>query len=345
MLSQLVIIDASACVYTGMTSPKHRDRTYYKYAVGGLHYLFRYITTNLARKNDIIVAFDSRSFRNDLIDGYKAGRSHDKRVHSQLELAYKYLTSSNIACYKYDGYEADDIIYWAVQQNVGKYYEIEIYGNDKDLLHNIQDTVSFKSIRADMNSVYMINYEKSIEKGKTIRFNTISAYKVFCGCKSDKIPSLSLQCGLRGEQIYKKYLEFLDKEKIPSIYKVITNSKLVNLFASLSGLFTKDEQLEVYNRVNLIYPATCPSGIEVVGKGINAVNKDVFNWTLSLFNDYESIFCMKYNKIALSNDDIALLKDYSNQILTGAYEVDRNQRCEYSYLDAFDEENLFLRDV
>ena len=91
MFSKLIIIDASACVYTGMYSKRHKDKSYYGYPVGGLHYLFRYVVTALAQTSHVIVAFDSRSFRKDLIDGYKAGRKHDKRVQSQLEMAYEFL--------------------------------------------------------------------------------------------------------------------------------------------------------------------------------------------------------------------------------------------------------------
>ena len=77
MFNKLVIIDASACVYTGMCSKRQKDKSYYGYPVGGLHYLFRYVTTALAQTSHVIVAFDSRSFRKDLLDGYKAVRKHD----------------------------------------------------------------------------------------------------------------------------------------------------------------------------------------------------------------------------------------------------------------------------
>ena len=117
MFNKLVIIDASACVYTGMCSKRHKDKSYYGYPVGGLHYLFRYVTTALAQTSHVIVAFDSRSFRKDLLDGYKAGRKHDKRVQSQLEMAYEMLQRANVACYKYDGYEVDDIGALALQPN------------------------------------------------------------------------------------------------------------------------------------------------------------------------------------------------------------------------------------
>ena len=63
MFSKLIIIDASACVYTGMYSKRHKDKSYYGYPVGGLHYLFRYVVTALAQTSHVIVAFDSRSFR------------------------------------------------------------------------------------------------------------------------------------------------------------------------------------------------------------------------------------------------------------------------------------------
>ena len=344
MFNKLVIIDASACVYTGMCSKRHKDKSYYGYPVGGLHYLFRYVTTALAQTSHVIVAFDSRSFRKDLLDGYKVGRKHDKRVQSQLEMAYEMLQRANVACYKYDGYEADDIIAWAVQQNVNNFLEIEMCGNDHDLLHNVQRNVVFKSISSNTTSVYMINFEKAIEKGVTIYFNTISAYKVFCGCTSDKIPSLTLQCGIKGKQIYDKYIEFLRKQEISFDYNIITNSKLVNIFAAMSGLFTDEERLDVFNRVKLVYPAECPEGVTITGTCLKEINANEMCYMLTLFNDYESLRCLKYSKLTLAQDDINLLRKASKDLLTGAFEVDRSQECSINSMDVF-EEDLFLRDV
>ena len=229
--------------------------------------------------------------------------------------------------------------------NVDNYLEIEICGNDHDLLHNVQRNVMFRSISSNTTSVYMVNFEKAIEKGKTIYFNTISAYKVFCGCNSDKIPPLALQCGLRGEEIYDKYIDFLREEKISFDYNTITDSKLVNIFAALSGLFTTEERLDVLNRVNLVYPAKCPEGITLTGTSLKEVNANELCYMLSLFNDFESIKCLRYRKSTLAQDDINMLRSAGRDLLTGAFEVDRNQECSINKMDSFEEEDLFLRDV
>ena len=217
-------------------------------------------------------------------------------------------------------------------------------GNDHDLLHNVQRNVVFKSISSNTTSVYMINFEKAIEKGVTIYFNTISAYKVFCGCTSDKIPSLTLQCGLKGKQIYDKYIEFLRKQEISFDYNIITNSKLVNIFAAMSGLFTDEERLDVFNRVKLVYPAECPEGVTITGTCLKEINANEMCYMLTLFNDYESLRCLKYSKLTLAQDDINLLRKASKDLLTGAFEVDRSQECSINSMDVF-EEDLFLRDV
>lgn len=345
MYSDLAIIDASACVYTGMNSPRHHDRSYYGYPVGGLHYLFRYVSIALAKQYDIIIAFDARSFRKDLLNGYKAGRKHDKRVRSQLELAYKFLQEANIACYKYDGYEADDIIAWGTQQNINDYYDITIYGNGHDLLHNVQNKVFFHSISSNTSSINILNFEKGIEKGKDIPLNTISAYKVFCGCTSDRIPSLMLKCGLNGDEIYQKYLQFLRERKIPFDYKVITNPNLVAVFANISGLFTEEEKAEVYVRIKLVYPADCPDNICIKGSTKKDVDFANLRYALTLFNDYESLRCLKLDKMSLAQSDINYLRENAGLLLSGAYEVDRNVECEINNMDIFSDEDLFLRDI
>ena len=73
-----------------------------------------------------------------------------------------------------------------MQQNVDNYLEIEICGNDHDLLHNVQRNVMFRSISSNTTSVYMVNFEKAIEKGKTILLqHNLSLQSFLSGCNSD----------------------------------------------------------------------------------------------------------------------------------------------------------------
>lgn len=344
MKSNLRVIDASACVYTGMSSEVHRDRSYYGYPVGGLHYLFRYIVGALARKEDVIVAFDSRSFRKDLLDTYKAGRAHSKVVASQLEQAFSVLTEANLACYKVKPYEADDVINWAVQQNHGNYYDIEIYGNDKDLVHCVQPGVSFRSISSNVNSIYVSNFDYGIEKGVKIPFNTVAAYKVFCGCSSDRIPSFKLENGKGGLEVYQDYLGFLEENRIGSDYYLITNPKLLVFFGNLIGYFSPEDKKELLKRIRLVYPAECPEGLVVSPSTYKSVNKETLTWALSLFNDWESIKCLKCGKHSLSDVDVDRLRSLAKDLTSGSFEVDRNRQCEIEEMQVF-EESVFLRDL
>ena len=64
MFSKLIIIDASACVYTGMYSKRHKDKSYYGYPVG---ILIRTVADDSAADKagletyDIIVGFDDQT--------------------------------------------------------------------------------------------------------------------------------------------------------------------------------------------------------------------------------------------------------------------------------------------
>lgn len=341
-MTELHIFDVSALVHTG---DKGRNETWYDLPVGGIKYLMRYVTTMIAVKEPVVLCFDSPSFRNELFDGYKGGRFKDQGVISQIETLYESLQSCGIRCEKYDGYEADDIIDWAVKQNVGNYYQTTIYGNDYDLCHNVQQRVMFKTVREDMNNIHVGNFETGIYKGERIKFNTISAYKVFCGCSSDKIPAMNLKCAINGKEIYAKYLKFLEENNVTCKYSVLTNPKLPILFAQYSGLFDTDEIEDVTKRVKLVYPAEMPAGVEIRPTLRKEIDLDKLAHFLSMYNDFESLRCIQMRKRDLDDNDKNILRQKAKALRTGEFAADRNIEPEFNRvktttlsLDAFTRE-------
>ena len=55
----LKIIDVSAVVYKGTFAANYKDRNYYNYPVGGIHYLMRQVATALAIGDSVVLVFDS----------------------------------------------------------------------------------------------------------------------------------------------------------------------------------------------------------------------------------------------------------------------------------------------
>ena len=78
-------------------------------------------------------------------DGYKAGRKGlASSQKTGVQLAQDRLLKGNVSCYQVDGYEADDLIYIAVQQLRQAYPDayIDIFTGDMDMLPLVDDKVS-----------------------------------------------------------------------------------------------------------------------------------------------------------------------------------------------------------
>lgn len=341
-MTELHVFDVSAVVYTG---DKGRKEMWYDLPVGGIRYFMRYVSSALVAKESIVLCFDSPSFRNELFSEYKSGRYKDQAVISQIETLYENLQSCGIRCYKVDGYEADDIIDWAVKQNVGNFYQTTIYGNDYDLCHSIQPRVIFKTVRDDMNNIHPGNFETGIYKGKRIKFNTISAYKVFCGCFSDKIPSMNLASGVGGLALYNKFLNFIQLYGCVGKLNLLTNPKLPVIFAEAAGIFTSEELEELKRRVRLVYPANIPDGMTIVPTAAKDVDLERLAHFLSLYNDFDSLRCLQLRKRNLDDEDKKLLLQKAKAFKTGEFAADHSITPEFDKvktstlsLDAFTRE-------
>lgn len=323
-MSDLCVMDVSALVHTGNTSKYYQDRMYYGYPVGGLHYLMKYVTMSLAKRDSVILCFDSQSFRVDLDPGYKAGRVKNASVISQIETAYEALSACGIRCEKYDGYEADDIIDWACQQYAGKYGSVDIVGNDIDLCHSVQNGVRFESIRSGENIVYYGNFEIALVPGERIRFNTISAYKTFVGCKSDHVLAMHLKSGIAGRRLYDEFLKFVDATYPNATYRLLTDWRLPVSFAVDSGLFDEEEKNEVYKRAKIIYPAPKPDGVEIKPTVWSDINIAKLAEFLVMYGDRDSLACVSERKPQITEEQKEEVRRKARELQTGEYAADNN---------------------
>ena len=322
-MNALNIIDVSALVYTGNSSKFYLDKTNYGFPVGGLHYLMKQVAVSFITHDAVLLCFDSPSFRKGVMPTYKSGRQHRPEVYSQIEFAYNSLLSCGFHCAKVGGFEADDIVFWAAQMFGDQFYETVIIGNDHDLCHNVRDRVRFKSIAPDSACIFAGNFEESVDSTYT-RFNTISAKKCMCGCTSDKVPALHLANGMRGEEIYTNYLQFLEAGGVTFNYKNTADPRYVVAFSKLSGLFTDEEQKEMIKRIKVVFPAGMPNGVTLTPDYATTVNEEKLAKFLTMINDFNSLKCLQYRKATLTEDDKQLLRDLGRSLTTGEFAADRN---------------------
>jgi 5'-3' exonuclease len=255
---------------------------------------------------------------------YKSGRQRSPEVIGQIETIYDGMLGCGIRCEKYDGFEADDIVDWAVRDCVGKYDDIVIVGNDYDLCHSIQPGVRFKSIVPGVGCIHPGNFVESVEIGETIKFNTISAYKAFCGCSSDKIKGIKLSNGMKGKQIYYEFVKWLSQREDGNNYWITSFWKTPLVFANTSGLFTPEEFQVLYDNVKLVYPAEKPEGVEIKPVFFDDVNKEKFYKFLTLYGDQDSLNSLGAKRAFVSEEDKQMLREKSSKLSSGEFAADRN---------------------
>lgn len=321
----LKVIDVSATVYQGVASEKFKNLSQYGYPVGGIHSLMRYVVPAIMDKDDIVLAFDSkRNFRKDILEEYKSGRVPNKSVISQLDTLYEELSGCGFNCYKFEGYEGDDIISWACTQYQSAYDEVIIIGNDRDLLHNIRGNIRFRSITPTVNNVCQSDFEYSADKKERIPFNTISVNKVLCGCTSDKIPPYVTVNGIKGVELYNVYLQALNQLELSGRYEYTTSIELLLKILLQVNAITESDVEALKMRAKVVFPANCPEDVVIIPTTAKDINRDNFAYFLAKYNDWQSIKNLGYYKMPIQEDDIKALREKGYALSSGAIAVDKN---------------------
>lgn len=322
-MNELQVFDVSPMIYVG---DKGRQESYYSLRVGGIRFLLNHLAVAFTDRDKVVLCFDSPSFRKDLFQGYKSGRPNEPAIHYQVNAMYDELRSCGIRCEKYDGYEADDIVEWAVAQNIEKFIRgVTIYSNDHDICHSIRNGVMLAAITNSMNDISPSNFETAISRGEKIPYNTISAQKVFCGCSSDAIPPLSIAAGYSGKQLYHAWCKAVSKVGSLASRKLGANPAVVTAFAKGSGLFTPEELEQVEKRIKLIYPADPPEGVEIVPVDyMKDVDHEKFIQVCQKYGARDAVTCLGERQRKLTQEEIQELRDAAHRVNSGEYAADKN---------------------
>lgn len=342
-MKNLYVFDVSGVVYYGTTgfASSFADSTFRKFPVGGIKTLASRLSMAFAENADVVLAFDSRSRRKDLFPEYKGDRIPNRAVMAQLDFLYDHLCNARIPCVKYNGYEADDIIYWTVKQYARSYQHVIIYSNDHDVAHNVQYNVSMKPFSKSSPIISYSNFEYSVVKGKVIPWNTISAYKVFMGCSSDKIPKFKSK-QYSSEGLYRAFVKFLEDNGKLDQYLVATNPNALVIFVNSSGFFDDEEKDTIFKRIQLIYPEEKPEDVVITPVNKHIIDVHTFSEMLVMCRDYDSLTHLKQKSFDLSKDFLATIDSYSKSLTSGAYSVDRDLEVDPSYEE--DSDMLFLKE-
>lgn len=323
-MSDLNVIDVSAVVHTGMNCEHYKNMSYYGYPTGGIYYLMMYVCNSLMLHDDVILCFDSPTFRKQLQTDYKDGRQKNPVILSQIETVYTELNKCGFKCEKVDGYEADDIIHWVANDLSEQYYLVNVLGNDMDLCHEVRNNVRFQSTRKDQNSITMSNFSTCVKKGVFIPYNTISAYKTLCGCHSDNVNAFHAENGKSGKYFFDLFIKFLEQFGYLNNYAATTNPKVFEVWANHCSDLTCSDLDELKRRIQIIYPAEKPFSMEFVPTTHKTIDKYQFSRFLSLFNISDAFKSSIFRRIDLDEEDKQWLRSLSNSLKTGEFMADKN---------------------
>lgn len=163
---------------------------------------------------DVTICFDSKkNKRKETSDSYKSNRVHQWLLddYSDVQLIEHILGLAEYNCLKLQGYEADDLVYWANKQYKDKYEQTIILTNDMDLVYNI-DGRSKLFIRRTKDKAYKLVDESNADTickesyGIEMPYSSIMLYKSLVGDTSDNIKGVTGY----GKKTFEKMIKTLD---------------------------------------------------------------------------------------------------------------------------------------
>lgn len=323
-MSSLCVIDVSAVVYTGIYSKKYAQMTSFGYPTGGINFFAMHLLVPLYEWDDIILCFDSLSFRKKKDASYKSNRKRNGSAISQIEVLYEYLSSIGFSCYKVDGYEADDIIDWVVDTYWEKYSNVVIVGNDMDLCHSIRPNVIFRSCRSDMNMIRKSSFPNAIKKDVYIPYNMVSPYKCLCGCPSDSIPVFRRENGDSGIELYRRCVSVYEKYNLVNFYDKSANPAVLRVWAKQADGFTDNDMQRLDERIEMIFPASKPEGLTFKVSNRFSIDFEKLSLMLTMFNVTDAFHGGEVWRVQLTEDQKQEMYKLANDFKSGRFNADNN---------------------
>lgn len=332
----LDIYDASGFIYTGYMSGGYsrggRD-VIEGYPVTGVRYLLKSICSSLAQRRDIVLCFDSKLDGNKYTNtDYKAGRPKIHAVYSQMDFAYTMLSDCGVICLKAPRQEADNLIYNTVEENKDKYDIIRIFTTDYDIAHNVMSNVTMYGANSKTNIVTKDNFHSSIVPGEYIHWNSISAYKVFNGDKSDNIKPFTSEQGVSGHELYPDFIKVISSilnaqqgTDTEDHIEFRSPDLLKGYLGTQKHRLTDNDIKKLNSRINLVFPEKNNLFDYSLVSNVTNVNMDKFLDLIIMLQDrssYQTLVRQPLVIRSLNENEIKIFQKYSKGLSSGSFAVD-----------------------
>lgn len=312
----LNILDVNSILYTAENVKDLASSVSRGCPVGGMKLLLRKISYYLSVGESVICAFDSPTDRKSIFPEYKKGRPGNDKVKLQNDILIKVLREAGICCLKENNFEADDLIFSAVEKCKKDFSQVRIHSTDKDLCHNIDyGKVSLFTVNSTTCNVNFNTFSSILK----IPFNTITPYKVLCGDSSDSIGTFVSESGIPSKKIFDNFVDVLANKTqySPELWR---HRVLLEKLGPFAGL-TQNDMIEIKKRCDLFYPRL--SQKEIVPSNLRTINHKYYYGLVNAIGDYDSCKSLKCKGQEVEELN-QLIYDYGKSYSRGEYHVDNN---------------------
>jgi len=248
-MNNVKIVDVSSVLYSGLTG-KIGEFKYRGIPTGGLYQLGMVIAQSLKFGQFLILVWDSRTNRRELLPSYKASRSRRPEIEFWKNVSWKYLNKVVTNSFKVEGFEADDL----AAELLDRYTEDLSYTmitSDYDWAYNIKNSkYTLRPVNTNLPEVTMDNFKNILDKENIgLVFNTLCFYKCLFGDTSDNISGF---CFTKYPltTLYKLFLNYTLENKLnPRIRETA-----YDFLETYKVIFTNKEYENLKIRIDIIYP-------------------------------------------------------------------------------------------
>jgi hypothetical protein len=239
-----------------------------------------------------------------------------------------------VPCYREKDYEADDLIYSAVEHLRKEYRQVTVAGSDYDLTHNVIPGVSFRGVSSLVNSCSVMNFQHSVSPTHKVLLNTISAYKVFTGCNSDKIPAVA--SSISGIKLYDLFCDTIwssvPEGQVLNVEEVRKKEVLLSFLDRIEPALGKDV-IDAYRKnASIVFPREYKD--DYVGISLQSLPQDSKNTIARLSNTVREFTLSKrlgaLTTTELTSPERQKFREISRALSTGEYLADNGLSLEIS---------------
>lgn len=349
LMNRLVIFDCSPYLWAGTKSETGQRQVHYGFRKGGIQMIMEAIHYEVnARQAKVIVMFDSKTNRKEYMPTYKGNRIADPEVYVQEQLLLQELKSAGVQVYKEEGFESDDLIMTAVQQNYDLFNKIIVKTNDMDLAacidakgkvsiesptsisYNVErmtyeavlsttstakDVIKkFKQYQEFLEStpdISMSNFSYAVQKGNIVFFNSITPFKVFFGDKSDGVSEFTYSGNLM--HLYLEYCEWVIVNYNSN--ELLSDVRPMIRFYQENPLNLNEDELDdLYNRIHVFYPRQVKINMQY--DSLKGIDQKGF---IKIANNYgiKKIADFYHERLYTSKQQQDILREIAHKITSG----------------------------